>query len=638
MELNSSQQKAIYHLNGPCLVLAGPGSGKTAVLTQRVTTLIKSGISASEILVLTFTKAAAIEMKERFERLSDDIYPVTFGTFHSLFWGILQKELSFKASDIIMGNARSKLLIEAMKKAKLNSEDSMLLSSYATELSTFNCLVTDIFDYEAKNVEKKDFIEFVKAYEELKNKYRVIDFDDMLTKAYKLFIDRPEILQKWQNKFSYFLVDEMQDMNDIQFRLINMLAKRTRNIFCVGDDDQSIYGFRGANPKLMQTFMSTYPDAEQIILDHNYRNPDNIVKIATKLISKNNLRFDKNIKSTRESGRISINEYGDEANEAMLIIKQIHDLIASGSPYDEIAILYRNHSDARFVVNRLLEEGLPFYLKERMPNIYSHFVINDIEAYFQIAVGNCTKARLLSIINRPNRFLHRRSVEQGASLEGMLRFYAGSPDSQKIVSELKADIELIAKMSPVAAINYIKNAMGYANFLKEEALRQDVPVGDYDKVVEFLILALRDCKTIKQAIDKINILRLKIDYENKNSEGNRQEKIGLYTLHSSKGLEFNNVFIIGVNEGVLPTNKADSKEEIEAERRLFYVGITRSKANLYISYTNKKNRDKSRFLDELDYSSEKSSPYTSSKRAETAAYSSSDSIFSSEGAPVSSSK
>ncbi|MCR4831779.1 MAG: ATP-dependent helicase [Pseudobutyrivibrio sp.] len=624
MELNSSQQRAVSKIAGPCLVLAGPGSGKTAVLTKRVFELIKSGIQPKEILVITFTKAAAIEMKERFDRLSDDVYPVTFGTFHSLFWGILQKELGYKSTDIVMGSARTKLLKEAMEMSNLNSGDGVLLTAYSSELSAFNCSTVFMESYEPKFVEKTDLIAFSHAYEYLKDKYKVIDFDDMLSRTYKLFIDKPAVLAKWQSRFSYFLVDEMQDMNDIQFQLIRMLSDRTRNLFCVGDDDQSIYGFRGANPRLMQSFKEVYPEAEEIVLDYNYRNPKNVVGISGKLIKNNSARFNKDIKSVNDDGIIDICEYTDDVLEAKSIIEKIKGLIAKGTDYSNIAILYRNHSDARFIVDALINGNIPFYLKEKMPNIYSHFIITDIEAYFQIAIGNSTKARLLSIINRPNRFIHRRSVEVGGDLNGMLRFYRDSPSGYRTVEALKADLNLISKMSPAAAINYIKNAMGYNMFLHEEAMKQGLNYNDYGQILDFLIQVLKDCKTIKQAIDKLNILRLKIDFENKSNAGNRVDKIGLYTLHSSKGLEFDNVFIIGVNEGVLPTNKADSKEDIEAERRLFYVGITRTKRNLYLSYTNKKNRDKSRFLVELDYSASNSSPKSSSKRAETAAYSSSD--------------
>ena len=608
MQLNDSQQKAVCHMNGPCLVLAGPGSGKTAVLTQRVNYLITSGIPAKEILVITFTKAAAIEMKERFERLSDDIYPVTFGTFHSLFWGILQKELGYKSSDIVMGQSRNKLIREAMVKANLDYEDSILVRTIDSELSIINNSTENIESYIPKYVDKHDLIDFGKAYNDLKKKYRVIDFDDMLTKTYELFEKKPDVLRKWQSRFSYFLVDEMQDMNDIQFKLISMLAARTNNIFCVGDDDQSIYGFRGANPKLMDEFKQIYANTEIIVLDYNYRNPSNIVTKAGNLISKNSLRFPKHIKATAEDGGIIIEELEDEAKEADFIINKINELKEQGIELDEIAILYRNHSDARYIVDKLVASEIPFYLKEKMPNIYSHFIIYDLENYFQIAIGNETRARLLGIINRPNRFLHRRSVEFKGTLRGMREFYQDNKSGLRATEALIADINLISKMSPCAAINYIKNVMGYENFLKEEAAKQNVDYAEYRDVLDFFIEMSKECKTLKQAIDKLNIMRLKVDFENKNKAVDKKGKIGLYTLHSSKGLEFKNVFIIEVNDGIIPSNKADSKEEMEAERRLFYVGITRTKNNLFLTYTNKKNRDKSRFLYELDYSSSKSSP------------------------------
>ncbi len=608
MQLNSQQEKAVRHLTGPCLVLAGPGSGKTAVLTERINTLIQSGIPAEEILVITFTKAAAIEMKERFDRLSDGTHPVTFGTFHSLFWGILQKELGLKSSDIIIGNARSKVLKEAMFNANINGEDNILMAGFMTELSAVNNGCYSLEEYVPKFVEKVDFVKFFNAYEALKKKYNVLDFDDMLTKAYKLFAEKPYVLKKWQNRFSFFLVDEMQDMNDIQFELIKLISKRTRNLFCVGDDDQSIYGFRGANPKLMQSFMMEFPDANKIILDHNYRNPKTIVSCSMKLIENNTIRFDKDIKSTKEEGEIKVVEYSSEITEANEIVLDIINRRNAGEAIDEMVILYRNHSDARYLVDKLLEASVPFYLKEKMPNIYTHFVINDLENYFQLAIGNVTRQRILSIMNRPNRYLHRKSVEAIGSIEGMLRFYKDNPSCYRTVEALNNDLTLIGKMSPVAAVNYIKNAMGYGVFLEEEAMKNNSSYEEYIEVLNFFKETIKDCKTIAKAIDKLNSLRLKIDYENKNKAVDRKGKIGLYTLHSSKGLEFDTVYIISANDGIIPSNKADSREEIEAERRLFYVGITRAKKNLIISYTNKKNRDRSRFLDELNYSSSNSSP------------------------------
>ena len=563
MNLNAPQRQAVLHKEGPCLVIAGPGSGKTAVLTQRVDALINSGVPADQVLVITFTKAAAIEMKERFEGISEEKSPVTFGTFHSLFWGIIQKELGYKNSDIIMGQMRDRIWKEATYLAGEDEDD------------------------------------IPRKYAFLKDKYHVVDFDDMLSKAYELFVNKPAVLAKWQRRFSYFLVDEMQDMNDLQFKLICMLSAKTKNLFCVGDDDQSIYGFRGANPKIMLDFEEKFPGAEKIILDYNYRNPENILEAAGRLIEVNKSRFNKDIKSTAPKGDIKVKESFSPEEEAETILEKVIGLHNAGSPYDEMAVLYRNHSDARYLVDKLVNSDIPFYLKEHMPNIYTHFIISDIESYFQLALGNITKSRLLGILNRPNRYLHRQSLEKGASKKAMLDFYRVHPVNYRTVEALWADIELIGKMSPVAAVSYIRKAMGYETFLMEESVAKQVEVGEYYEILDFITEVFRECRTIRQAIDKLNILRLKIDYENKNTSVDKRGKVGLYTLHSSKGLEFDNVFIIAANDGIIPSNKVENREDMEGERRLFYVGITRAKRNLFISYTNKKNRDKSRFLDEM---------------------------------------
>jgi DNA helicase-2/ATP-dependent DNA helicase PcrA len=502
-------------------------------------------------------------MKERFEGISEEKSPVTFGTFHSLFWGIIQKELEYKNSDIIMGQMRDRIWKEATYLAGEDEDD------------------------------------IPRKYAYLKDKYHVVDFDDMLSKAYELFVNKPPVLAKWQRRFSYFLVDEMQDMNDLQFKLICMLSAKTKNLFCVGDDDQSIYGFRGANPKIMLDFEDRFPNAVKIILDYNYRNPQNIVEAAGRLIAVNKSRFSKIIKSTAPAGSIVVNKYNSPEEEAEKLVDNITRLYNEGGHYDGIAILYRNHADARYLVDKMVNAGIPFYLKEHMPNIYTHFIISDIESYFQLALGNVTKARLLSILNRPNRYLHRQSLESGANKKAMLDFYRIHPGNYRTVEALWADIDLIGKMSPVAAISYIRKAMGYETFLMEESVVKQVQVIEYYEILDFITEVFRDCRNIRQAIDKLNILRLKIDYENKNSNIDKSGKVGLYTLHSSKGLEFDNVFIMAANDGIIPSNKVESRDDMEGERRLFYVGITRTKRNLYISYTNKKNRDKSRFLDEM---------------------------------------
>ena len=612
MNLNAAQQQAVEHIDGPCLVLAGPGSGKTATLTLRIASLIEHGIPAEQILVITFTKAAAMEMKERFNRQSDTVHPVTFGTFHSLFWGILQQELGLRSDAILMGERQQALLKEAFSLQQVDQKDGEILKTYATEISRIKNINTPIEEYTSDKYNAEEVRRVFSQYEQLKNKYRVIDFDDMLTKTYELFTKRPQVLEKWQKRFSYFLVDEMQDMNSLQYELIRMLSARTDNLFCVGDDDQSIYDFRGANPRVMMDFTRDYPKARQILLDTNYRCPGSIVEASLRMIARNEDRFDKAIRTTKPDSDIVIIPTRDSADEARQVISQMQALHSEGVSYSDMAVLYRNHSAANMQIEQLMLSGIPFYLKENMPNIYNHFVVKDIENYLHLGLGEVTRQRLLAVMNRPNRFIMRQAVEHGASFEAMERFYSTNYGMQRNVEAFKRDVNLIGKMSPLAAVNYIKNVVGYEKYLREKAIEADVEESEYLDVVGLLMELFKDCRTIKKAIEKLEDMRQRVDMANKSRAMSEESRVGLYTLHSSKGLEFDTVFIIGANEGMIPSKKAVKREQVESERRLFYVGVTRSKNRLFITFTNEKNRDRvypSRFIGELGvaYSSPKAS-------------------------------
>lgn len=601
MVLNPLQERAVEFVDGPVLCLAGPGSGKTKVITLRIQHLIDTGISPSDIAVITFTKAAALEMKERFDNLSDNKYPVTFATFHSLFWSILQQEKRYKASDIVMGARRLDIVKEAIAFCGLNCDDKDLITLFSTHISVLSNKLYSYREAMFDNYNEESFRVY-EAYQALKDKYRLLDFDDMLKKTYDLFINDKECLKRWQKRFSYFLIDEMQDMNDMQFELMKMLSAAYNNVFAVGDDDQSIYGFRGANPEVMKSFRDYYENCRVINLNTNYRNPSNILVAANKLISHNNNRFEKEIKFVKDAGLIEIKTLKSTKEEADFVAKRIISLSKGGLSFEDMAVLYRNHSDARFVVDTFLDLKIPFFLKEKIPNIYSHFIFDDIEAYFQIAVGNSTRKRMLRIMNRPNRYIHRQCVEQGYDFASMLYFYGGNRPMQLKIQALQRDMELMSKMSPYAAVNYILNVMGYMDFLKDQSIEENCEINEYIEITDFVLSTFRDCKTIIKAIEKLQYLRLKVDYENKSKGDDKRGKVGLYTLHSSKGLEFNTVFIVGVNEGIMPYKKAVKTADLEAERRLFYVGITRSKESLILSSVEEKNRDRmypSRFIHEL---------------------------------------
>jgi len=541
-------------------------------------------------------------MQERFNKLSDTIYPVTFGTFHSLFWGILREELSINSENILMGDNRLQLIKEALSRCKIESADQDYVMKVASEISYINNTSGRSEDYVSKSLKTEEIKLVYRIYQELKKKYKYFDFDDMIGEAYNLLSENEKIRTKWQSRFSYFLIDEMQDMNILQYKLIKLISCRTNNVFCVGDDDQSIYDFRGANPEIMLQFPDEYENARIISLEQNYRCPGNVVEASLKLIKNNKVRFDKNICSDADDGNISVFHTDSKRSEASYIADKIGDIIASGVSLDQIAILYRNHINACQLLGELLSRNIPVYIKEQFPNVFTHWIIQDMEAYFEIAVGNMTRQRMLRIMNRPNRYLVRGCVEDGADFNSMSRFYEGNTSAQSRIAAFKGDIELISKMSGFAAINYIRKAMGYDGYLREMAIKNGVEIGEYFETLDFLEETVKDCKTIKAAIDKIAFLKLKIDYENRHKKVSKDGKVGFYTLHSAKGLEFEEVFILECNEGVIPSKKSTNESEIEAERRLFYVGITRTKRNLYISSLNEKNRDRvypSRFIDEI---------------------------------------
>ncbi|MCR4694190.1 MAG: ATP-dependent helicase [Pseudobutyrivibrio sp.] len=601
MRFNDSQEKAIDHFNGPCLVLAGPGSGKTAVITARIKRLIEKGVSPEKVLVITFTKAAALEMKERFKRLMESGDSVSFGTFHSLFWGILQREFGYKTSNILMGNERDRILKEALRQIEIERVDEDIIRDYSSFLTNVMAHPSpEKLDMSAFAIERP--WDFILTFNRLKEKYKLIDFDDMLVKAYKLFIERPDILEKWQRRFTYILVDEMQDMNGISFELIKMLAGNNRNLFMVGDDDQSIYGFRGSNPRIMQEFAQEYPDYEKIILDINYRNPAELVGAASNLINKNENRFAKDIKATNQEGSIALLPTEDPIKEADRVCTLIEKDMATGIDLDHIAVLYRNHSDARFLVDLMMKKNIPLFIKEQSPNVYSHFIIMDMEAYFRIAINDGSLERMLRVVNRPNRYVSREALKKDYSFAGLRRYYETSKGIVNRLDEMEQDLLLIKKMSPFAAANYIYKMMGYERYLREESISQGKDFAELVDIFYFFLEVIRDEKSIKSALEKLSMLRLKTDYENKNKKGDKRGKVGLYTLHSSKGLEFEKLYIIGANEGIIPSKKAKSKEEIEGERRLFYVGVTRAKKDITISWVENKNRERnypSRFINEL---------------------------------------
>ena len=606
MSLNPSQVQAVIHKDGPCMVLAGPGSGKTLTITKRIEYLIgKHHVSPEEILVITFTKAASIEMKERFMRLcGQKAGPVTFGTFHGIYYGILKWAYRMNASNILSEEQKYQLLKQVIGRMEIDIDDEKdFLQGIAGEIGNIKNNQIPLAEYESLNCSEEVFREIFEQYEKERKWLKKIDFDDMLVLVYELFKKRPDILSMWQRKFRYILIDEFQDINQVQYDVIRMLAAPENNLFIVGDDDQSIYRFRGARPDIMLGFKKDYPDTKEILLDVNYRSTKAIVNGAARVIRHNVNRYPKQIITTNEQGEtVHIQEVRHPIEESKYVVSQIQEAKKRGIPSSEIAVLFRTNVEARALAETFMEYNMPFRMKERMPNLYEHFIAQDLTTYLKMALGDRSRKSFLAIMNRPNRYIGRDSVEGTTiSFESLRKFYCDKDWMLDRIDQLEVDFRILKNMAPYGAIQYIRKHIGYDEFLKEYAAFRKINMEDLKEVLREIEERAKAFRTIEEWFTHIEEYSEELKRQSQQKETD-PEAITFMTMHGSKGLEFDLVFIIGANETITPYKKAETKEEVEEERRMFYVAMTRARKKLIISYTkerNGKSMAQSRFVGEL---------------------------------------
>lgn len=609
MSLNHAQTEAVAHNKGPCMVLAGPGSGKTLTIAKRIEYLImKHKVRPEEILVITFTKYAAWEMKNRTRSIcGPSSYAVTFGTFHGIYYGILKWAYRLNQSNLLSDEEKYRILREILPGIDWDQEpeadeEKDYLQELAIEIGNVKNNCMDIEEYEPVKYTTEKFRKLYRTYEETKKKYRKIDFEDMLIQCRDLFMKRPDILKKWQEKFQYILVDEFQDVNQAQYDVVRMLAAPQDNLFVVGDDDQSVYGFRGAKPGIMKEFMKDYPKARQILLDVNYRSSGYIVKGALRVIGNNKIRFEKKIEAFRKPDEtVHVQEVKDPVQEAEYVLERIREYREKGVSYTEMAVLYRTNVDARAMSELMTEYQIPFVMKEHLNNIYEHFIALDMISYLRLSQGESDRKYFLQIANRPNRYLTRESMKTGnVSYESLRRYYRDKDWMVDRIDQLEWDMKMICDKTPYAAIQYIRKRMGYDEFLKEYAAYRKISSEDLFAVLEEIWQNSKGYGTIKEWFEHIESYGKMLKEQNK--KNGEKEGVNLMTMHAAKGLEFDTVFVIEANEGSCPYKKATADEEIEEERRLFYVAMTRAKRKLVISYVKEKNGKDllpSRFVSEL---------------------------------------
>ena len=592
--LNEMQKKAVTHKDGPLLILAGAGSGKTKVLTTRIAYLIKEeGVNPENILAITFTNKAAGEMKERIEKLIGKTN-LQASTFHSFGVKILREnydKLGYKNNFVIMDSDDSLTLVK--KIIKDLGYDPKRFSPYMIRNKISSNKAEFVMPEEYKKFvhsEEDDIIYKVyKKYQEILFKNNSVDFDDLLILPLKLFRENPEVLDYYQEKYRYILIDEYQDTNQAQYLIVKSLAKKYRNIACVGDNDQSIYMFRGANYKNILNFEKDYPDAEIIMLEQNYRSTKTILNAANSVIKNNNFRKDKNLWSDKEEGeKISFYKAYDEVDEVFYIIRKIKELISSGASYKDIAILYRTNAQSRVFEQELLKQNLPFRIIGSF-YFYSRKEIKDLLAYLRLIYNSDDDISLMRCINTPKRGIGPKTIseiEESATFYNTSMFEAikdgKALEFKKIILELKEDLN---NCSLTEFIEKVLDKTGMRKALKEEkSLEADIRL---ENLEEFKSVT----KNFEERVGVISLeeflleVSLVSDIEEYKDDPNR---VTLMTVHAVKGLEFPYVFIAGLEEGIFPHKNSYSPDELEEERRLMYVAITRAMKKLWITSAKKR--------------------------------------------------
>ncbi len=587
MKISDAQSRAIAHEKGPAMVLAGPGSGKTLVITQRTKQLIEHAhVRPQEILVITFTKSAALEMRSRFKKICKNS-GVTFGTFHAVFFTILKHAYHYTAANILTEEKKYQILQQLLRESKLHFEDEKeTLSDVASEISIVKNEQIRLENYYSKSCPAEVFRLIFGRYEEIHRQAGLIDFDDMMTYTYELLSARPDILHAWQRKWTYILVDEFQDINLLQYQILRLLALPENNLFIVGDDDQSIYRFRGAKPEIMLNFPNDYPNAERILLDRNFRSTSSIIHVSQTVITENQNRFQKKILPTREAGiPAEIREFSGQEHESLFLVKAVQNAIRHGTSPNKIAVLFRTNQGARPYAERLMEFNIPFEMRDALPNIYDHWIAKDIFSYLHLARIRLDRKEFLQVMNRPKRYISRDSIDAPIiSLETLRTYYKDRDWMLERIDRLETDLKILKDLTPYAAVNYIRYGINYEEYLANYAKERRMKPEELFEILNEIQQCAKPFKSVEEWQEHLRQYRAHLEEQHGKKEHD-PDAIILSTFHSSKGLEFDDVFLVDINEGIIPHQKASVDADLEEERRLLYVAMTRARDRLHIFYT-----------------------------------------------------
>lgn len=602
--LNKEQKEAVLFGKGPAIVLAGPGSGKTLVLTHRIQNLIlHHHVNPSNILTITFTKAAAIEMKKRAVSMEKQAEGAVFGTFHSVFFQILKTSPQYSQYTILLEGEKKQIMKEILYHSQTYEEDiDTLIPKMLKEISYIRSKGISVEQYESMLVSPELFRQAYREYEKELRFRKKTDFDGILLLCFEYLKQNTKALSLWQNRFLYVLIDEFQDIDRVQYEIVKLLTEGHKNIFVVGDDDQAIYGFRGANPGFMREFLKDYENTTQIILGTNYRSNEAIVNTAAKCISHNKCRVPKLIVSGKldedkqENTAIILKIFQEENEEAEYLLDAIKN---NEGPLEEIAVLFRTNQKAARFGELLFLHKIPYFMKEKSANFYDNVLIRDILAYLKFAHLEPRRSYFYQFMNKPVRYIKREAVlGEIVDFSELYIAYFGKKKILYSLKKLEEDLKFLKTLDAYGSISYVLKAMGYENYARTLAKGKIEAWKEQEEIIKEFLNRSKEFKSCKEFLFFIEQYSC---YFKEEEQDKKKEKQGvrLMTYHGSKGLEFKQVYLPFLNKGIVPYHKAVTVEDIEEERRMFYVAITRAKEKLCFSATENSSLKKSNFLEEL---------------------------------------
>ncbi|GGE71686.1 ATP-dependent helicase [Priestia taiwanensis] len=600
--LDKKQYKAVTTTEGPLLILAGAGSGKTRVLTARTAYMIaKKDIPAKSIMLVTFTAKAAAEMKERINHFPmltrQDVQDVVIGTFHSLFYKIILHHDSVRwgSSRLLKFEWQRDRIMKEIAREKDLDEKEFAFDAAMQQISYWKNTLTSPESIKPADEWEETVSYLYKRYEEEKQQHGYFDFDDMLYGCYELLKNNPDLVARYQRRFHYFLIDEFQDINTVQYEIIRLLSSHTNNLCIVGDDDQSIYAFRGSDPTFILEFDQHYPDAKIITLSENYRSSHRIVSAANNVIRLNKKRRAKKMKAQYDSDKTPLFFFPyDEEEEATMIVQDIKERIEKGANPSDFAILYRTNTASRALFERLTQSSLPFIIEQDAESFYERRMIKSLLAFLRLSVNDNDEQALQHLL--VSLFLKQSALQDVKALsiledcsyiEALGKLTNVQSFQQRKLKKLVPLFKGLHKLSPAVAIEKIEKDMGFSDFVKKRGNEGNVMDKGSDDIRDFKVVA-RKFTTIKQLLDHVDDMIAK-NKEMKKLSKQYKQAISLLTIHRSKGLEYKHVYLLSMVDGSLPHDYAleslrnGDHAPLEEERRLCYVAMTRAQETLYIS-------------------------------------------------------